>query len=288
MAGSALAIWPAVVPLEPWAARPFAAGFALTFLIKLVQLQAGLVQAETVERPERFLLWLLLPPRTVYQDDKDVRAQLRAEGGRRCARALPKAAVLLILVALHARHTWPWPFSVWASAFTIYIIMSVLADVATGASMVAGFRTDEVFAAPFLARSPADFWARRWNLFVSGFLRRHVFVPVARGGHTYRGAAVVFLVSGLAHEYFVLVSVGMARYEPGYMLAFFAVQCAAVMAGAWWRAHLRPVRFAAGWAKVALHYAWLAATAPLFIYPLRTVLDQFDLWVRSWLPFTFL
>lgn len=268
------------LPFGPW--RCVAAALSLAMAMKTLQLQTGLAPPSALPRAAVFLLWFVFPPRTQSVQTKAARWEVRRQGLWRLARGCGKAVLLLALIAAHARQTWPWPLGVLAGAFEIYFILSGLADALTALTCLLGFATDEVFAAPFAARSPADFWGRRWNLFVSGFLRRQVFAPLARGGHVYRGAAAVFLLSGLAHEYFVLVSVGAAAYEGGFMMAFFALQGVAVMAAAWWRAHLRPARFAPAWLKVSAHWLWLAATAPLFIYPLRKVLDAFEAPLRAW------
>lgn len=279
---AAFAALPLVVAIPQDSARAVVAALALACAMKATQLQAGLVAPQTQASWWRFLLWLLVPPRTVWGPTPQIRGEARRQGLRRWGRALAKAALLVLLIQLQARQTWRWPLGVWAAAFEIYFIVSGLADLVTGLTSLLGFVTDEVFGAPFVARSPADFWGQRWNLFVSGFLRRFVFVPLARGGHVYRGAAAVFLVSGLAHEYFVFVSVERGAYEPGYMLSFFALQGAAVMGGAWWRAHLRPVRFSPAGVKVVAHLVWLAVTAPLFIWPIRTLLDNFEAPLRWW------
>ncbi len=276
LVAAAFAALPLLVPIPQATTRAVVAALALASGIKAAQLQAGLVAPQTQACWWRFLVWLLIPPRTMWGATAYARGQARRQGLRRWGRALIKAALLLLLIQLQARQTWHWPLGVWAGAFEIYFIISGLADLVTGLTSLAGFVTDDVFAAPFVARSPADFWGQRWNLFVSGFLRRFVFVPLVRGGHVYRAAAAVFLVSGLAHEYFVFVSVERGAYEPGYMLAFFALQGAAVMGGAWWRAHLKPLRFSPAGVKIVVHLVWLAATAPLFIWPIRSLLDAFE------------
>lgn len=149
--------------------------------------------------------------------------------------------------------------------------------------MLVGFDTQEVFAAPFLARSPADFWGRRWNLFVNNFFRRHVFRPLAKGRHTFAAAFAVFLLSGLAHEYFVFVCVSREQFLPGLMTAFFLVQGLAVIAATWLRTHLRPIFFVPTPLKIAAHFFWMAATVWLFIKPLDPGLIEFERLVRPFL-----
>lgn len=287
--------WWTVAAILPWLIAPLLlgrtggilraviAGLSLAMTMKVIQLQAGRIEADTLARAGRFLLWLLLAPSTRWVPSGPGRAQVRRQGLVRWGRLGIKAVLLATLIGADARHTWVWPLGVWAAAFEIYFIVSGLADLITGATCLAGFATEEVFERPFLARSPADFWGRRWNLFVSGFLRRHVFAPVSRRGRMHGAALLVFIVSGLGHEHFVFASLGWQGAEPGYMMAFFGLQGLVVVSAAWARGRLGTVRFAPAGIKVGAHWLWLAATAPLFIFPVRGLLEAFEAPVRLWL-----
>lgn len=244
--------------------------------MKMVDVQAGRVATVTIESWWRFAVWFVVPPRTHWEVEAVARTALRRIGVLRWARACLKVALLFCLLYTDARHRWYWPFRAWAAAFEMYFMVSGLSDFVTGATTLLGFGTNEVFRAPFLARSPADFWGHRWNLFVSDFFRRRLFLPLAKGNHVYRGAFAVFLVSGLAHEYFVFVCCKPAEFLPGYMTAFFLLQGLAVMVGTWTRAHRRPMRFAPNWCKVGLHLLWLAATVWLFLKPMEPVILAFE------------
>ncbi|MDX2019106.1 MAG: MBOAT family protein [Deltaproteobacteria bacterium] len=284
---AAFLLWPLLAKPLPWAYGPLNAGLSLAMAIKVVDVQQGRVRPDTLASWWRFVVWFIVPPDTHFANDAADRARMRRAGIRRWGRGVVKAVCLLVLLWFDARHAWPWPLRAWADAFGIYFMVSGLADFVTGTTSLCGFATQEVFAAPFLSRSPGEFWGQRWNLFVNHFFRRHVFMPLIKRG-VFRAAAVVFLLSGLAHEYFVLVCVPTQAFLPGYMTAFFVVQGLAVMAGTWWRAH--HARFAPAPFKVAMHFAWMACTVWLFVRPIDPVITAFESFVRSlvfgpWLKF---
>ncbi len=79
---------------------------------------------------------------------------------------------------------------------------------------------------PIVARTPADFW-RRYNRPTTQYLHNDVYKPVGGLRHPYRGIAVVFLVSGVLHEYVAYMLIGHAT---GYQFAFFSLHGLAVMA----------------------------------------------------------
>lgn len=82
---------------------------------------------------------------------------------------------------------------------------SVGAGLAT--SITSGLRTVRLNYSPMTAsQSPSEFWGRRWNTLVSGALKRGIFKPLRRTGLDRAPAALTtFVVSGLLHEYIILV-----------------------------------------------------------------------------------
>ena len=63
-----------------------------------------------------------------------------------------------------------------------------------------GFAVEKLWDCPVAATSLGEFWGRRWNRIVSGFLREVVFTPVARRAGARVALLAVFLYSGLYHE----------------------------------------------------------------------------------------
>jgi D-alanyl-lipoteichoic acid acyltransferase DltB (MBOAT superfamily) len=156
-----------------------------------------------------------------------------------------------------------------------YLLLAALADGLAALAALAGIRSDPVFTDPIGARSPVEFWSRRWNLVVHRFAKRQIFLPIARRVGPLPAMTLTFVASGLMHEYLVLASVGWSGYRPGLMLAFFALQALAVLATVTVTRHRRhrplPRPFAA-----ALHLGWLMATCALFFAPLRIQIGAFD------------
>jgi Membrane bound O-acyl transferase family len=83
-----------------------------------------------------------------------------------------------------------------------------------------GFAVEKLWDCPIAARSLGDFWGRRWNRIVSGFLREVVFFPLARRAGPRVALFVVFLYSGLYHEIFSV----MAGSGYGGPTLYFLVQ----------------------------------------------------------------
>ena len=118
---------------------------------------------------------------------------------------------------------------------------------------------------PIASRSVQEFWGKRWNRAVGGWLRMHCFLPLARRGQARLGFVAAFCASAIFHAYFTLVAVGWTM--AGTMLVFFLIQgifvlCELPMGVARWR----PV-LAHTWAVVAI-----LGCSPLFIEPLLRIL----------------
>ena len=87
-------------------------------------------------------------------------------------------------------------------------------------SLVSGWSTRKTSYSPLTAStSPSDFWGKRWNQMTGNALRRGVYQPLRNNGTSAKVAALAtFVVSGLIHEYLLLlISLGPAtavRQEP--------------------------------------------------------------------------
>ena len=82
---------------------------------------------------------------------------------------------------------------------------------------------------PWLARGPADFWGRRWNLWFSDWFRFVIFQPLRR--RPALAVVAVFFVSGLMHELVLNVPLCIitGRAPFGSMMIYFLLQAAAVL-----------------------------------------------------------
>jgi D-alanyl-lipoteichoic acid acyltransferase DltB (MBOAT superfamily) len=88
-----------------------------------------------------------------------------------------------------------------------------------------GFPVDKVFVNPLAAASLRDFWGRRWNRIMSGMMRDLLFTPLARHVGVVAATAVVFVYSGVVHEF---VSV-LAQSGYGGPTLYFLIQGAAFL-----------------------------------------------------------
>ncbi len=95
--------------------------------------------------------------------------------------------------------TW---LAVLSYSLQIYFDFSGYSDMAIGVARVMGFRLNENFDFPYLARSMSDFW-RRWHISLSTWLRDYLYISLGgnRGGRarTARNLAITMLLGGLWH-----------------------------------------------------------------------------------------
>lgn len=277
-------LWPAlVVPLLlpfvsplPWV-YPQALLTVLCIVMagKAYELFRGRVPDPAMLGPlPSFVFWQLVPlkaraPRTALEA-----SHARAKGRARLLRAtfkLPGVAALTIVhLSWPGLHDGPWLEAFWALWIT-YLGVSALVDVVGGLAMQSGNALAEGFNAPPLARSPRDFWSRRWNLVVHDLVFRHVFLPLGGLRRPLRGTIGVFVLSGLIHEYFIVACMGRASSYPGWMMLFFGLHGIAVMAQlAWDRGPGRRKNLPRALA-IVLHLGWFTLTAPLFFFPMGEV-----------------
>ena len=93
-------------------------------------------------------------------------------------------------------------FATYLFAFQIYCDFNGYSDMAVGMSRMLGIELIYNFRAPYLARSPKEFW-RRWHISLSTWFRDYLYIPLGGNRLGPRRDALnlmaVFLVSGLWH-----------------------------------------------------------------------------------------
>lgn len=91
---------------------------------------------------------------------------------------------------------------VYAFCFQIYGDFSGYSDIARGVARLLGFELMENFHAPYLSRSPAEYW-KRWHVSLSTWLGDYLYIPLGgnRKGEirTYVNLMVTMLLGGLWH-----------------------------------------------------------------------------------------
>lgn len=108
----------------------------------------------------------------------------------------------------------------------IYCDFAGYSDIAIGSARLLGFRFQENFDRPYMARSPQEFW-RRWHISLSTWLRDYLYIPL--GGNRYgvrvqyQALVLTMLLGGLWHGaawHFVLWGV----WHGAWLVAFHAAQ----------------------------------------------------------------
>jgi alginate O-acetyltransferase complex protein AlgI len=117
-----------------------------------------------------------------------------------------------------------------AYAFQIYFDFSGYSDMAIGLSLCLGITLPLNFLSPYKATSIVDFW-RRWHISLSNFLRDYLYIPLGGGrsgkfrryanlvitmllGGLWHGAAWTFVLWGLAHGFFLVVTHLWRHWRP--------------------------------------------------------------------------
>jgi hypothetical protein len=171
-------------------------------------------------------------------------------------------AVLLWFVPRMLPAETPWALRLGIALVGFcYLFLFARLDFAALIFRAMGFAVEKMWDCPIAATSLGNFWGRRWNRIVPGFLREVIFLPVARRGGARVALLAVFLYSGLYHE---IVSF-MANAGYGRPFLYFMLQCLGV--------GIENTRRMRGWlqGRVWLARAWTLAVVflpvGLFLHP---------------------
>ena len=236
-------------------ARFVIAVFAMLMLIKALQAAAG------HEKPRgylNFVLFLLLP--VVVRWDAPPRPDPR-RARRSAILGFVQFAAGIVITDAATRMVQCNAAFVVLFQVGLYLVAAGAFNVLVAPLALRGLDFDDPFDSPFLARTPGEFWGRRWNTWVTHMLHRYVFVPSAGRHHPFRGTLAAFAVSGLVHEA-IFARVPGAAF--GWMLAYFLVQGALVVATSRWRA-LRSFAARHPWIARGVTIAVILASGTLFV-----------------------
>lgn len=249
---------------------------AVLAFIRLTETWLGKVPVTRIRTFEDYL-WYFTFLGDVRLHPSSSKAWGRAMGARRCARGVSKGVGLVGLFAVATAFPGMWDTYVLRGVWCLlagYWGATGAADVVSGLQMVAsGHGCAETFVLPILARSPGDFWGRRWNLVFRNASHRVLFQRVARRFGVSAAGAAVFLWSIVAHEYLVLATLGSTG---GDMALFFGLQGLMTVL-------LSRIRRGQPWPTfiaVGAHWMWMIVTSPLFFAPILRVfpVEQWRLW----------
>jgi hypothetical protein len=121
---------------------------------------------------------------------------------------------------------------------------------------------------PIASRTLAEFWGRRWNRVVSGWLSDNFFMPLARRRHPILGTCAAFAGSTALHFWLAWVPLDLAA---GAMMAsYFVIHGVGLLL----ERALGVSRWTPG-AQRAWTAVWLVGPSPLFIEPALRMLAGF-------------
>jgi hypothetical protein len=185
------------------------------FTVKTLQYVAG------HERPVGFvntLLFLAIPAVVRWESPPPAGKGRAVRTLLTSAAQLALAGLLLLLVLqLDPRH----PIQLITTQIGIYLSLAGACNLAVIPLALRGLDYDDPFDNPMAARTPGEFWGRRWNTWVNHMLFRYVFVSVGGWRRPALGTLAAFTVSGALHEGFMAVGTGRVT---GWMGGFFLVQ----------------------------------------------------------------
>lgn len=210
------------VAREPVGARMLALCAAMFLGMKAVVLAAARAEGTPPLPLGRWLLftlaWCGMQPRAFVRRRRDTRARALAWRGLRNA-LVGALLVLAAVLGVPALHT-PGAVLVLMLGLSLLVHFGVF-TLLTAAFTARGFAVRLPFDAPLRARSPAEFWARRWNRGFAEMTSLAVHRPLrARLGE--RGAYLAaFAMSGLLHEVAISLPV---RAGYGLPTLYFVLQ----------------------------------------------------------------
>jgi hypothetical protein len=271
---------PLLLPTEQHFARFCVSLVALINFVRIWMAAYGRNHdARMWETYPRFVLWMHACGDSIWPEDGHARRANRRAGMRRIARAVPKIAVAMLLIGLNT--VVPLHENLWISTFWMlwmsYFCLSGGIDLGTGAFMLTGLGIAEVFDAPPLARSPRDFWSRRWNMWFRGLCHRNIFLRLGGAHRPIVGASAVFVFSAITHEYLVVASLSTTT---GAMGAFFLIHGVATIGTVWFTQKIGRRTLMALPVAIGLHIVWMTLTGPLFFlhFDQATHLRHWTLW----------
>ena len=122
---------------------------------------------------------------------------------------------------------------------------------------------------PFASRSVADFWGRRWNLWMSEWFRYVIFTPLRR--RPVLAVWLIFFLSGLLHEYVLNLALWLVTGQKlfGTMMLYFLLQPVGI---------LLERRFLIEHPRINILFTWLIVVAPVPLVFYDSMLRTIHLW----------
>lgn len=248
---AALAWWAPAGPLP----RVFLASFTLLALIGVTEV----ILARGVWSPAQRLRLVFL-----FAHPDQVRSTQARVSGRLLLRLLVASIVIatcLLALAGIAGTSSMGLTRLALGTLAFYAAMELLSDLTCFIGLVFGLEIPPNQLLPIRSRSLQEFWGRRWNRYVAGWLRRMAFQPLARRRHSALGISCAFLLSAAIHAW--QASVALDWQSTLLLSLYFPLQGACTLIEL--RLHI------ARWPPAMAH-AW---TLAILLLPSPLVTDPF-------------
>ena len=147
-----------------------------------------------------------------------------------------------------------------------YSAVEAITRIAEIAHRAAGIEIPRIQMRPILARSVTEFWGRRWNRPIGGWLRTFCYLPFARRGNSQLGLVSAFLASTAIHFYFIWSALGLRAGT--IMASFFLIQIPLLLLERRFSIRRWPAGLARAWTICVLVLA-----SPLFMDPMLDLLS---------------
>jgi len=153
----------------------------------------------------------------------------------------------------------------------LFLMSKFLAAVITVVWLPSGQLLPPIHCRPWQARSIADFWGRRWNLWFSDWFRYVLFERLRR--RPVLALVLIFALSGLMHEWVINVPLYYltSRAWFGSMIIYFLLQAAGL---------LLERRFLRHHEKLKIVFAWIVILAPAPLIMNEGLLRTLHLWIE--------
>jgi hypothetical protein len=162
------------------------------------------------------------------------------------------------------RYALRWYVGGFLLPFAVFEVVDALLVLAT---VPFGWSAPPINRTPYLSRSVAEFWSKRWNSIIGTILREHVYRPYSRRGAMV-GVVAAFVFSAAFHAY--LIGVALDSRHALAWVAFFLAQPALLVIER--KLGVRRWKPVWGWAWTL---GSLAVLFPLFIEPVLVLFAQF-------------
>ena len=238
---------------------------AMGLLIVVLKIASALRQ-----RPPRgFWLSLLPSPRSLRRATPVTAADTRRALVRLALATLGFAgwwiAYRIIVQATGAQGFW----LAWLAAPQVWLMGELCGTLHRVVLLPTGRLLPLPHAHPLAARSVADFWGRRWNIWMSDWFRDMIFQPLRCRPR--RAMLAVFLLSGIIHELVINLPLWLVtgRNLFGTMLAYFGVQAVGLFIERTWLAAHPQLQRA---------FTWLVVLGPAPLFVNEGILRALWLW----------